>query len=116
MYQQASSVVGAFEATRKFLLITTKAKKPEMSSPDYMETLKDLQLYMTKVDDIRQSNRGSPLKDHLAMVADGVGALAWVTIEPKPADFVADLFGGAQMYGNKVLKEFKEKYAGCLWK
>jgi adenylyl cyclase-associated protein len=80
-----------------------------MASPLYMETLKDIQHTMTAVDDIRQGNRASPLKDHLAMVADGAGSMAWVTIEPKPADFIAELFGGAQMYGNKVLKEFKEK-------
>jgi adenylyl cyclase-associated protein len=75
-----------------------------------MDTLKDLQLYMTKVDDIRQSNRASPSVDGLAMVADGVGALAWVTIDFKPADYVSELFGGAQIYGNKVLKQHKDKY------
>jgi adenylyl cyclase-associated protein len=85
-----------------------------MASSAYMDTLKGLQKYMTQVDDIRQGNRASPLKDHLAMVADGVGALAWVTIEPKPQDYVAELFGGAQLYGNKVLKEYKDKYGHCL--
>jgi adenylyl cyclase-associated protein len=81
-----------------------------MASQAYMDTLKDLQLYMTKVDDIRQSNRASPSVDGLAMVADGVGALAWVTIDFKPADYVSELFGGAQIYGNKVLKQHKDKY------
>jgi adenylyl cyclase-associated protein len=74
-----------------------------------METLTDLQRTMTTVDDIRQGNRASPLKDHLSMVADGTGSMAWVTIEPKPAEYISELFGGAQMYGNKVLKEFKDK-------
>lgn len=105
---QSDSVVKAFEAQRQFLLVTTKAKKPDMASEAYMETLKDLQTHMTKVDDIRQSNRASAAKDGLAMVADGVGTLAWVTIEPKPADYVSELFGGAQMYGNKVLKQYKD--------
>lgn len=104
----------AFEAQRQFLLVTSKAKKPDMASSAYMDTLKGLQKYMTQVDDIRQGNRASPLKDHLAMVADGVGALAWVTIEPKPQDYVAELFGGAQLYGNKVLKEYKDKYVLSL--
>lgn len=101
-------MVGAFEAQRQFLLITTKAKMPEMVSAVYMELIKDLQEEMTKVDDIRQNNRGSPQKDHLAMVADGVGALAWIT-DPKPAEYVAELFGGAQLYGNKILKEYKDR-------
>lgn len=75
-----------------------------------MDTLKGLLEHMNKVDELRQANRDSAIKDHLSMVADGVGALAWVTIEPKPADYVNELFGGAQMYGNKVLKQHKEKY------
>lgn len=108
--EQAAAVVGAFEAQRQFLLIATKAKKPDMSSQIYMETLKDLQEEMTRVDEIREKNRSSPQKNHLAMVADGISALAWVTIDPKPADYVIELFGGAQMYGNKVLNEQKEKY------
>ena len=111
MIVQSESVVKSFEAQRQFLLVTTKAKKPDMASHAYMDTLKDLQQHMTRVDDIRQGNRASPLKDHLAMIADCVGALAWVTIDPKPADYVAELFGGAQMYGNKVLKQYKDKYA-----
>lgn len=106
--EQADSVVKAFEAQRTFLLVATKAKKPDMAGAAYMDTLKDLQAHMTKVDDIRQSSRASAVKDHLALIADSVGTLAWVTIETKPADYVSELFGGAQMYGNKVLKQFKE--------
>lgn len=31
-------------------------------------------------------------------------------MEKRPADFVTDTLGGAQYYGNKILKEYKEKY------
>jgi adenylyl cyclase-associated protein len=31
-------------------------------------------------------------------------------VEKRPGDFVTDTLGGAQYYGNKVLKEYKEKY------
>ena len=108
---QAKAVSQAFFAQRQFLLVTTKAKKPDMSSSVYMDTLKDLQQAMEKVDNVRHSNREPALKDPLSLVADGVGALAWITVEsnPKPADYILELFGGAQMYGNKVLKEYKEK-------
>ena len=108
---QAEAVSQAFSAQRQFLLVTTKAKKPDMSSSVYMDTLKDLQQAMEKVDNVRHSNREPALKDPLSLVADGVGALAWITVEsnPKPADYILELFGGAQMYGNKVLKEYKEK-------
>jgi adenylyl cyclase-associated protein len=43
------------------------------------------------------------------MVADGVATLGWVAVEYKPADYAAELFGGAQMSGNKVLKQYKER-------
>jgi adenylyl cyclase-associated protein len=100
----------AFTAQRQFLLISTKAKKPDI--PTLMEILKDLQAAMEKVDEVRQGNREAALRDPLTMVADGVGALGWVTIEgAKPHEHINDLFGGAQIFGNKVLKEYKDKYA-----
>jgi adenylyl cyclase-associated protein len=78
-------------------------------SAEFMDLLKDTQMKMMAVDETRQKNRGSPLKDHLAMVADGIAVLGWVTIDHKPAEMAAELFGGAQMYGNKILKQFKDK-------
>lgn len=101
----------AFTAQRQFLLVATKAKKPDMTT--CMEILKDLQAAMEKVDEVRQANREAALRDPLTMVADGVGALGWVTVEgsPKPHEYISELFGGAQIFGNKVLKEYKDKYA-----
>ncbi|KAF2122294.1 adenylate cyclase associated N terminal-domain-containing protein [Lophiotrema nucula] len=106
---QAKAVQQAFTAQRQFLLISTKAKKPDMNT--IMEILKDLQAAMEKVDEPQQANREPQLRDPLKMVADGIGALGWVTLEgqPKSYEFIAELFGGAQIFGNKVLKEFKEK-------
>jgi adenylyl cyclase-associated protein len=54
------------------------------------------------------SNRPSPLFTHLSAVAEGIVALGWI-VEKRPVDFVGDILGGAQYYGNKVLKEYKEK-------
>ncbi|KAF2666610.1 hypothetical protein BT63DRAFT_312943 [Microthyrium microscopicum] len=108
--EQAKEFRGAFEAQRQFLLVTTKAKKPDQMSIDYMDLLKDTQMKMMAVDEVRQKNRDTgDLKEHLSMVADGVAALSWITMESKPADMAAELFGGAQMYGNKILKRYKDK-------
>jgi adenylyl cyclase-associated protein len=79
------------------------------NSKEYLEVFSDTQTHMVAVDDVRQKNRASPLKDHLAMVADGVSTLGWVAMEYKPAEYAAELFGGAQMYGNKVLKQYKDR-------
>lgn len=64
---------------------------------------------MGAVGDIREANRGSPLFNHLTTVSDGIAMLGWITVEPKPTDFVNETLGSAQFYGNKVLKEYKDK-------
>lgn len=107
--EQAASVAKAFADQRRFLLVTTKAKKPDLQSPQtFNDLLKDLQQHMGAVGDIRDSHRASPMKEHLAMVGEGIGALQWLLMDGKPADFVGEILGGAQMYGNRVLKAYKE--------
>ncbi|QIX01334.1 hypothetical protein AMS68_006851 [Peltaster fructicola] len=106
--EQARAVAQAFAAQRVFLVTSTKAKKPDMSSMAFGELIQDLQQAMGTVGDIRDSNRGSKVKEHLAMVGEGVAALQWLVMEGKPADYIGDVIGGAQMYGNRVLKTYKE--------
>ncbi|KAK0934629.1 suppressor of rasval19 [Friedmanniomyces endolithicus] len=108
--EQAQSVAKAFADQRRFILVSTKSKKPDMQSPEtFSVLLKDLQHDLGSVGDIKDSNRGSPVKEHLAMVAEGTGALQWLLMEGKLADYVAETIGGAQMYGNRVLTKYKEK-------
>jgi len=107
--EQASSVLRAFAGQRKFILITTKAKKPDMSSPVFMELLKPLQESITAVSDIRDANRGSPVFNQLSAVSESIGVLAWVTVDPKPYKHVEESLGSAQYWGNRVLKEYKDK-------
>lgn len=109
--RQSKAVQQAFAAQRNFLFIANKAKKPDDRT--ILELLKDLQASMEKTDEVKQTSRDAALKDPLHMVADGVGALGWVTIGgsggPKPHEHITEMFGGAQMYGNKVLREYREK-------
>ncbi|KAI9762054.1 MAG: hypothetical protein M4579_000690 [Chaenotheca gracillima] len=107
--EQSSAVVRAFGAQRKILIIATRAKKPDVQSPLYMEILTELQTEMGIVSDIREANRASPLFNHLSAVSEGIQAMAWITIDPKPADYVGEVLGGAQLFGNRVLKEYKDK-------
>jgi len=107
--EQASSVLRAFAGQRKFILITTKAKKPDMSSPVFMQLLKPLQESISSVSDIRDANRPSPFFNHLSAVSESIGVLAWVTVDPKPHKHVEESLGSAQYWGNRVLKEYKEK-------
>ncbi|KAF9883720.1 hypothetical protein FE257_003012 [Aspergillus nanangensis] len=102
---QSKAVLQAFEAERTFLYVSTKAKKPEFQPPELMTGLHNAS---DTINVIRESNRPSPLFDHLSAVAEGVVALGWF-FESKPADFVSEIAGGVQYYGNKVLKAYKEK-------
>ncbi|KAJ6091338.1 hypothetical protein N7467_003307 [Penicillium canescens] len=103
--EQSKAVLQAFKAERTYLYVVTKAKKPATQPPELMT---DLHKASDSINNIRESNRASPLFNHLSAVAEGIVALAWF-FESKPAEFVADMIGGIEYYGNKVLKEYKDK-------
>lgn len=73
-----------------------------------MDLLADLQQDMSSIGDVKESNRGSDMKEHLNMVGEGVGGFQWLVMDGKPADYVGEIIGGAQMYGNRILKAYKE--------
>jgi adenylyl cyclase-associated protein len=106
---QASVVLRSFVAQRKFLLISTKAKKPDMSSSVFMELLKPLQECISAISDIREAKPNAAVFNQLSAVSNSIGVLAWVTVDPKPHKLVEESLGQAQYYGNRVLKEYKEK-------
>lgn len=99
----------AFAAERKFLIVTTKSKKPDVQSTTYMEVLKELQSMMGAVNDIREANRASPLFTHLTTVSEGIAVLGWITIDPKPVDYVTDMLNSTKFYGNRIITLHKEK-------
>ena len=69
----------------------------------------DLHKASDTINNIRESNRASPLFNHLSAVSEGIVGLGWF-FAPKPAEFVSEIQGGAEYYGNKVLTEYKEKW------
>ncbi|KAJ5793813.1 hypothetical protein N7457_000412 [Penicillium paradoxum] len=103
--EQSKAVLQAFQAERTYLFVVTKAKKPATQPPELMT---DLHKASDSINNIRESNRASPLFNHLSAVAEGIVALAWF-FESKPAEFVAEMIGAIEYYGNKVLKEYKDK-------
>ncbi|MCJ1468596.1 hypothetical protein MMC07_007225 [Pseudocyphellaria aurata] len=107
--EQSAAVLRAFTAERKFLIVTTKATKPDKQSQVYMEILKELQSTMGSVSDIRVANRGSAVFNHLTTVSEGIGLLGWVTMEPNPTDYISSILSSAQYHGNRVMVEYKEK-------
>lgn len=80
-----------------------------MDSPILMQLLKPLQESITAVSDIRDANRSNAQFNQLSAVSESINVLAWVTMDPKPHKHVEECLGSAQYWGNRVLKEFKDK-------
>jgi len=105
--KQASFVLKGFQEQRKLLLIATESKKPDMSGlQSLLQPINDAAMAAMEIKD---SNRGDALSNHLSAVSDGIMVLGWVAVENRPAKHVDEFLGSAQFFGNKVLKEYKEK-------
>lgn len=101
-----------FQEQRKFLLITTKAKKPVLSGPEsavYQDLLKPINDALMAVTEIKDANRPDPMYTQLSAVSDGIMVLAWVTVDNRPHSQVDDCLGSAQFFGNRVLNKYKDK-------
>ncbi|KAK4245782.1 adenylate cyclase associated N terminal-domain-containing protein [Corynascus novoguineensis] len=110
--EQAAKVVEAFKEERKFLLITTKAKKPDLGGADmavFQDLVKPIGALMTAVGNIKDLNRGHEHYNNLCTVAESIMGLAWVTIDTKPYKHVEGSLAAAEFWGNKILTANKNK-------
>ncbi|KAG5984024.1 hypothetical protein E4U55_006320 [Claviceps digitariae] len=105
--KQAAKVLQVFQEQRKFLLITTKAAKPTPTA--YQNILKPVNDALMAVTELKDSNRQDPMFTQLSAVADGIMMLAWITLDSRPYKHVESSLSSAQFFGNRVLKEQKDK-------
>ena len=88
--------------------LASQFKKP--SSADKLQSLvKPINDAIMEAGKIADSNRSSPLFNHLTFVKDGLMTLSWVLVEPKPCPYITEMRDACQFYGNRVLKEYKDK-------
>lgn len=109
---QAKHVSSAFSAQRSLIKLAASCAKPSggVSSPVFANLLQPLQQALMAVTDVREKNRSErTLFNHLSAVSEGIPAVGWVAVEPKPGPFVSEMKDSAQFYTNRVIKEFKEK-------
>lgn len=110
--EQAEKVVQGFHEQRKFLLITTKSKKPDLTGSEmsvYQDLLKPINEALMAVTNIKDAHRDSPVFNALSAVSEGFMVSAWVTVDARPYKHVEEYLGSAQFFGNRVLKEYKDK-------
>ncbi|KAL7949825.1 adenylate cyclase associated N terminal domain-containing protein [Trichoderma barbatum] len=109
--QQATEVLKGFQEQRRFLLIATKATKPDTSGSSlvvYQNLLKPITDALMAATELKESNRPDPMYSNLSAVADGIMVLGWVTVDRRPFNHVEESLGAAQFFGNRVLKEQKD--------
>ena len=109
--EQAAIVAEAFNAQKGIISAAAQCTKPDFSSKAFSSLLEPLQTALVRIGNIKDENRASPLFNHLSAIADGIPAMGWVAVEKTPAGFVADMKDSAQFYGNRVVKEYKDKDA-----
>ncbi|TFK88794.1 cyclase-associated protein [Polyporus arcularius HHB13444] len=105
--EQVGLVEQEFRDLRELLLIAGSCKKPEQS--EFEKLLGPLQKDIEAISRAKEANRKDrEWFNHLSTVAEGAPCIGWVTV-PKPGPYVAEIKDSTQFYGNRVIKEFKEK-------
>lgn len=75
----------------------------------YQELLKPINEALMAVTELKDANRADPMYTQLSAVGDGIMVLAWVTVNHRPFTHVEDCLGSAQFFGNRVIKDNKDK-------
>lgn len=88
--------------------MSSKAKKPQIA--DLQKLLQPINEAAMAAMEIKESNRADPAYNQLSAVADGIMVLGWIGVENRPFKHVDECLSSAQFFGNKVTKEFKDKY------
>ncbi|KAH9038989.1 adenylate cyclase associated N terminal-domain-containing protein [Lactarius pseudohatsudake] len=83
-------------------------KKPEQAA--FAELLHGLQEDIGAISAIKDANwKERDWVNHLSFVAEGSPAAAWIAVESKPGPYVTNMKEVTQFYGNRIIKEYKEK-------
>eukprot|EP00729_Bicosta_minor_P011281 gene11281-553_t len=103
---QAELVNAAFQAQRAFLVVVGTSKKP--SDSVFQSLISATSKAMMAVSEFKEKNFRSKQSNHLSGVAEGLGALGWVTVSPKPAPYVKEMASSGEFYINRVIKDMKD--------
>ncbi|KAL7750651.1 suppressor of rasval19 [Sorochytrium milnesiophthora] len=110
--EQAEHLKNGFHALRNVVVVASQSKKPSSLNTDpkmAQDVSGGIRKSIEKVVELKDKNRSNPLFNHLTMVADGIPALGWILVEPTPAPYIGEMRDSAQFYGNRVIKEYKDK-------
>ncbi|EDQ88543.1 uncharacterized protein MONBRDRAFT_32729 [Monosiga brevicollis MX1] len=101
--EHSQLVSQAFVALRRLLGIVPFSQKPGPKVlPDLYEAIT---MTVQEVAGFADAKGGSAQKSHLKAVSEGILAMSWINVEPKPAPFVTEMRDAADFYLVRVAKE-----------
>jgi adenylyl cyclase-associated protein len=109
---KADKVKLAFQSMGSIIQGAALSKTPATWPNDGMNypPVNSIREAIEKITEIKQNRKATPTQlSHLACVADGVPALGWILVAPKPTPYIVEMKDAAQFYGNRVLRDFKDK-------
>ncbi|EAU88236.1 adenylyl cyclase-associated protein [Coprinopsis cinerea okayama7 len=98
-----------YAALRSFLLIAATCQKPDQKALEGL--LRDLEESIKAIPKAKEARRSTGSRDfaqHLTFMAEGAPAIGWV-VSPTPAPYVGDVKESTEFWGNRIIKEWKEK-------
>ncbi|PAV24323.1 adenylyl cyclase-associated [Pyrrhoderma noxium] len=106
--EQVGHVESAFKKLRSLLLTVSSCTKPDVNS--FGKLQEPIAKEVTTIMGVPEKNRKERVwYNHLMVISEGIPSIGWIGIEPKPGPYVAQMKESAEFYGNKVIKEYKEK-------
>lgn len=106
--QSATCLLQAFEAQSDFLTVVSKAQKPQMTDPKFMEAVKPTNEKIEAIGGVKDSNRSSKFFNHLNTIAEGAPVLGWI-VSDTPVSLIPEFKDSAQFWSNRIMKEYKDK-------
>ncbi|KAI0811162.1 cyclase-associated protein [Irpex lacteus] len=105
---QVGLVEKEFIGLRELLEVAGACKQPDKS------TLESLLLPLSKdieaVAHAKEANRKDrDWNNHHTTLAEGAPAVGWVVVSPKPGPYIQSIKEAAEFYGNRIIKEHKDK-------
>ncbi|TFK27388.1 hypothetical protein FA15DRAFT_666467 [Coprinopsis marcescibilis] len=103
----ADLVEKQYDALRSFLLVAATCQKPK--DPSLQKLLQELEDTIKTIPKAKESHRRDrDWFQHLTFVSEGAPAIGWV-VSNTPVPYVSDMKESAEFYGNRVIKEYKDK-------
>ncbi|KAG6376520.1 adenylate cyclase-associated CAP [Boletus reticuloceps] len=110
LVDQVDLFAQAILVLRDILLMAAACKKPDRQG--FEELLNPLQASIEAVTRAKEANRKErDWFNHLTAVAEGAVCVGWITVEPKPAQYIVDIKESAMYYSNRIIKEFRDQDA-----